>query len=84
MNKVILVWQLLPETVKVHLLTLADEEFETLKRCHGKMVNCVNDPDFDDGDEDWLVNFGENLSPDSEIQEHTEVEGTLIATGWIL
>lgn len=84
MNKVILVWKLLPETTKVHLLTLTDEEFANLKRCHGKLINCINDPDFDDGDQEWLVNFGENLSPDSEIREPSEVEGTLIMTGWIL
>lgn len=90
MNKVILVWEEVPESTKVYSLFVSNEDLTRLTRCHGKFINS---DDFDGDDQDWLVKFGEKLSEDFQIfptnitlttMVSSEVEGVLIVTGWIL
>lgn len=46
MNNVLLIWEEVPESTKVYFLTdLTDEEFEKVKKCHGKFCNCSGVPE---------------------------------------
>ena len=86
MNKVTLVWEEVPESTKVYVLLVSDEDLIKLTRCHGKFINVH---DFDEDDQQWLTIFGEKLPEDCQIYGvgmtgFTMVEGTLIVTGWVL
>ena len=54
LNRVLLIWNEVPENLKLYELELADDEFKKLKLCHGRYINGDDDAD---GNLLWLSEF---------------------------
>jgi len=93
MVKVLLLWELLPECIKVYRLSVDSGIYEKLKACHGRLAQTVG---FPDDLEAWLNSFMDpcpgELVYDSSLSNCAEVfppialrEGEhLIMTGFAL
>ncbi len=56
MTNILLVYQEIPDNLKIYSLSLRYIDIEKLSKCHNKLINCDN---WDE--EDWLIKFIENL-----------------------
>ena len=53
MNKVLLVWEEVPEDTEVYVLELSDSDLKKIKKCHGAFINLENTSDVEKA-LDWL------------------------------
>ena len=53
-NKVLLVWEFIPEETEVYILDLNDKELKTIKKCHGQFINLTNNKKGSEKALDWL------------------------------
>ena len=56
MNKVVLVWELVPEETEVYLLELDDKELKIIKKCHAQIINLTGNKKGSEKALDWLNN----------------------------
>jgi len=97
MHSVLLIWQEVPEYLKVYHLHEDDEVFGKLKKCHDKFINSDN---FEEGIQDWLIKWQEGLAPDDVVYNDSkstlnfsevkticmnspDYDVTIIVTGWV-
>ena len=89
MNRVLLVWQEVPDSLKIYRLEVNDEILHKLMKCHGKLINChVFDSEILDWLTTWQDDYLSGLKPiydDISPVDSTQIstEGTLIVTGWV-
>ena len=54
MNKVLLIWELVPEETEVYNLELDDKELKTIKKCHASFINLINQSESAEKALHWL------------------------------
>jgi len=94
MNKIYLIWELVPDETKIYYLTnLSDEEFERIKKCHGYFVNLPDTPSKVLNALNWLNEYLTSMehsvmfSTGAVYGSASPIEikdATLVMCGWIL
>lgn len=88
---VYLVWELIPDATHVYHLTLSEEEYRRVKKCHGHFVNVVDTPSDVEEDLEWLSEYLEkhpsDLVCDTESKRGQPIpvsNGILVLSGFVL
>lgn len=91
MNRVILIFNLVPENLQIYNLEVNDEEFEMLKSCHGKYGNCSDVPQDHPIHvlSEWLEGRTDSLIYDDSAGKHDQPylvpgDATLLVSGFIM
>jgi len=91
MNEIYVVWEMIPEEIRIyHLVQLSDEDVAKVRACHGYFFNDTGTPDEVMGHLEWLnehleehkdsVVYEDEVTPGQPLL----VSGELVVCGWIL
>jgi len=92
MNTVLLVWEEIPETTKLFMLDLNNEEYKKILLCHNKFINSSYMNEKEEKAMEWLnENVMVNNKPfyisdgEEEVEPNTFIgEFTVIMSGFVL
>ncbi len=89
MNRVILVYNIVPEHLRVYDLTVNDEDFEFLKSCHNYYINLDDTPDDHPVNklDEWLENKEDRIVYSDDKDSPTlslPADATLVVSGFVL
>jgi hypothetical protein len=91
MNRVVLIYQMIPENIQIYLLEVNDADLAMLKRCHGVLCNSTATEDDHPVNtlSEWLVPYKDKIIyDDSDDQKYpvqdSPLNAILIVTGFML